>query len=181
MEEWGEKIIRSGPEAGGKGRVTAAHNGARRFPQIESDEVTLKMGPGFGAPPPLNMESGGCRRLRTSFEGSSGPPPARELNPESQKHNKNCVYWATGGAERALKARSAAFGNCRAPYCAAVVPQAIAHLPFAAPGNHIPGSSRAPFCAAAMTVLSPVAPSGYAQSGNRQSLFRSFCLKHTVS
>ena len=32
---------------------------------------------GTGAPPPLNTESGGCRRIRTSFGGSSGPPPAR--------------------------------------------------------------------------------------------------------
>ena len=32
---------------------------------------------GTGAPPPLNTQSGGCRRIRTSFGGSSGPPPAR--------------------------------------------------------------------------------------------------------
>ena len=32
---------------------------------------------GSGAPPPLNTESGGCRRIRTSFGGSSGPPPAQ--------------------------------------------------------------------------------------------------------
>ena len=42
MEEWGEDF-RSGPEAGGKGRVTAAHNGARRFLQVENDGAALKV------------------------------------------------------------------------------------------------------------------------------------------
>ena len=68
----------SGPEAGGKGRVTAARKGARRLLRVVGDGVLAGIGICAGAPPPLRTESGGCRRLRTSCGGSSGPTPARD-------------------------------------------------------------------------------------------------------
>ena len=59
------------------GRLTAAHNQARRLTAGPVSEPGDKRVVEVGAPPPLNTQSGGCRRIRTSFEGSSGPPHAR--------------------------------------------------------------------------------------------------------
>ncbi len=59
------------------GRLTAAHNQARRLTAGPVSEPGDKRLVEVGAPPPLNTQSRGCRRIRTSFGGSSGPPPAR--------------------------------------------------------------------------------------------------------
>ncbi len=59
------------------GRLSAAHNQARRLAAGPVSEPGDKRVVEVGAPPPLNTQSGGCRRIRTSFGGSSGPPPAR--------------------------------------------------------------------------------------------------------